>query len=306
MRIRAGRGHACNAIRSRFTPTVVFIFVTNTSSQLLRVLIVDDSEPRRRLLKALLRVAGYEVVAAPDGVAALEILTSERVDAVVSDVKMPRMDGFQLCHTLRRDERWARMPFIFYSSVFTADRAQRLGMDLGATAYLDAKHVRPNEIAAEIHAVVSRVVSAEYRETLMRLHDDLDFARRYHEVVMSSLDAESGAGIRTSIASNVRALDEILARLDAERRALAARTNVTVPRAELRRLKELSQCVGDKLSDPLAVILQGADSLMPAPDDATNEAVVSIRAAVRHINELVRNIARRDASRASEPLPDDE
>ncbi|MBI2160882.1 MAG: response regulator [Candidatus Rokubacteria bacterium] len=259
----------------------------------MRVLVVDDSLPRRRLLTALLGRAGHEVLTAPNGAAALELLEGQSAEAVVSDVKMPRMDGFQLCRALRRDGRWARLPFIFYSSVFIGDRAQELGMDLGATAYLDAKHVPPDQVAKEIDALVNRVVSAEYRETLVRLRDDLEFARRYHQVVLSSLDRH--AGVRDTISSNVNALDEILTRLDAERRALAERTDVTVPVAELNRLKELSDYLGDKINDPLGVILGGADRpATAAPGGATTEAAASVRAAVRRINELVRKMTGRD------------
>ena len=122
----------------------------------MRVLVVDDSLPRRRLFTALLGRAGHEVLTAPNGAAALELLEGEAAEAVVSDVKMPRMDGFQLCRALRRDARWARLPFIFYSSVFIGNRAQEFGRDLGATAYLDAKHVLPDQVAKEIAALVSR------------------------------------------------------------------------------------------------------------------------------------------------------
>jgi CheY-like chemotaxis protein len=261
----------------------------------MRVLVVDDSLPHRRLLTALLSRAGHEVLTAPNGAAALELLESQAVEAVVSDVKMPRMDGFQLCHALRRDRRWARLPFIFYSSVFIGERAQELGRDLGATAYLDAKHVPPEQVAKEIDALVNRVVSAEYRETLVRLRDDLEFARRYHQVVLSSLDTKRYAAARDTISSNVNELDEILTRLDAERRALADRTEVTVPVVELNRLKELSDDLGDKITSPLGVILGSAERGAPAaPSHATNEAVASVRAAVHRINELVRRMTRRD------------
>src|SRR5688572_32633691 len=140
----------------------------------MRILIVDDSSPRRRLLTALFERDGHEAVTATDGEAALALLPSTPVDAVVSDVRMPKMDGFQLCRALRRDPRWAKLPFIFYSSIFTGDRAKELGIDLGATAYLDAKNVPPDQVAKEIDALVSRVVSAEYRETLVRVRDDLE------------------------------------------------------------------------------------------------------------------------------------
>jgi CheY-like chemotaxis protein len=261
----------------------------------MRVLVVDDSPPRRRLLTSLLTGAGHETLMAPNGAAAQELLEVETVDAVVSDVKMPRMDGFQLCHALRRDARWARLPFIFYSSVFIGNRAQELGMDLGATAYLDAKRVPPEQVGKEIDRLVSRIVSAEYREALVRLHDDLEFARRYHAVVLSSLGTAGPGGVRDTISSNVDALDDILSRLDSERRALAKRTDVMVPVEELNRLKELSDYLGDRINTPLGVILGGAPrTASDASSEAATDAAASVRATVRRLNELVRKIARRD------------
>jgi CheY-like chemotaxis protein len=260
----------------------------------LRVLVVDDSASHRRLLTALLGQVGHDVLTAVNGVAALEILAVQPVDAVVSDVKMPRMDGFQFCRALRRDARWVRLPFVFYSSVFIGDRAQALAMDLGATAYLDAKYVRPEQIAKEIDAVVKRVVSADYQTALVRLHDDLEFARRYHQVVMASLDSTRQAGVRASISSNVEALDEILTRLGAERHALAEGIDVTVPVAELNQLKELSEYVGDAINHPLGIILEDTTVARATTDEATMTAAASVRVGVRRINELVRKITGRD------------
>jgi CheY-like chemotaxis protein len=260
----------------------------------MRILVVDDSPPRRRLLTALLTAAGHDVLTAANGTAALELLERETVEAVVSDVKMPIMDGFQLCHALRRDPRWTRLPFIFYSSVFIGNRAQELGMDLGATAYLDAKRVPPEKVGKEIERLVSRIVSAEYRDALVRLHDDLEFARRYHAVVLSSLGT-AHAGVRDTISSNVDALDDILSRLDRERRALARRTDVVVPIEELNRLRELSDYLGDKMNTPLGVILGGATAA-GAPSEAASDAAASVRATVRRLNDLVRRIARRDGA----------
>jgi CheY-like chemotaxis protein len=262
----------------------------------MRVLVVDDSPPRRRLLTSLLGAAGHEVIEAPNGAAALELLDGDAVDAVVSDVKMPRMDGFQLCHTLRRDPRWVRLPFIFYSSVYIGSRAQELGMDLGATAYLDAKRVPPDQVAKEIDRLVSRIVSAEYREALVRLHDDLEFARRYHAVVLSSLGPGGGNGVRDTISSNVDALDDILVRLDTERRALARRADVIVPVEDLNRLKELSDYLGDKINTPLGVLLGGVGAAGPSAEAA--DAAASVRSTVRRLNDLVRKLARRERAGA--------
>jgi CheY-like chemotaxis protein len=257
----------------------------------MRVLVVDDSPARQRLLTALLRQAGHDVVNAGDGAAALDLLARQAVDAVVSDVRMPRMDGFQLCRTLRADGRWKRLPFVFYSSIFIGDRAHELGMDLGATAYLDASHVPPERIAKEIAAVVQRVISAEYRETIVRLSDDVEFTRRYHQVLLSSLDTVRDAGVHGTISSNVDALDEILSRLDRERRNLAARSDVTVQASQLERLKKLSDDLGEQINAPLGVLLQAAGRSGERSAEAS-AAAAKVRAAIGHINELVRRLTK--------------
>ena len=158
----------------------------------------------------------------------------------------------------------------------------------------------PDQIAKEIDTLVHRLASAEYQETLVQLRDDLEFARRYHQVVLSSLAIGGHAGVRETISSNVNALDEILARLDAERSALAGHTDVAVPVVELNRLKELSDYLDDKINHPLGVILEGSNGAATGSRaDATSEAAAGVRAAVRRINELVRTMARPEGAKTT-------
>jgi CheY-like chemotaxis protein len=256
----------------------------------MRILVVDDSSPHRRLLTAIFGRAGHEVVTAGDGAAALELLEREAIDAVVSDVRMPKMDGFQLCRAIRQDPRWRRLPFIFYSSVFIGDPAHAFGKDLGATAYLDAKEIVPAQVAQELERLVARHVREEYDETLGRLLSDVEFARRYHNVVLASL-GEGGEDVRELVAASAKALDEVLSRLDAERRA-ASEVERTVQAAELALLKELGEYLGDRINNPLAVILASAQLLeMKERSTATSEATERIATAVSKINEVVREIA---------------
>ena len=257
------------------------------------ILVVDDSVARRRLLTALFERDGHEVVVATDGEAALAALERDPVDAVVSDVRMPRLDGFQLCRRLRQDRRWARLPFIFYSSIFIGDPAQALGRDVGATAYLDAKDVAPAAMARQLEALVERHVQQEYGETLGRLLDDVEFARRYHQVVLTSLGEGGAEDVKDMVAASAKALDDVVARLAREREALA-RTERTVQSAELRLLKELGEYLGDRINNPLAVILGSAQLLeMKTPTEATLTAAHRINAAVGQINAVVKEIARR-------------
>jgi len=257
----------------------------------MRILIVDDSSPHRRLLTALFGRAGHEVVTAPDGVAALEALEVGAIDAVVSDVRMPKMDGFQLCRTIRQDPRWRRLPFIFYSSVFIGNPAQDFGRDLGATAYLDAKDIAPSQVAGELEKLVDAHVRQQYDETLGRLLSDVEFARRYHQVVLASLGDGSAEGIRELVTESAKALDDVVARLDAERRA-GTDAQRTVQAAELALLRELGEYLGDRINNPLAVILASAQLLeMKEHNAATSEAAERIGTAVAKINAVVREIA---------------
>ena len=258
----------------------------------MRILVVDDSSPHRRMLTAIFGHAGHEVLTASDGEAALAALERERVDAVVSDVRMPKLDGFQLCRALRRDPRWERLPFIFYSSVFIGGPARDLGRDVGATAYLDAKDITPQQMANELERLVDRHVRAEYDATLGRLLDDVDFARRYHQVVLDSLQGAGKHDMRELVAESKRALDSVLSQLDRERQALTERTDRKVEAAELALLKQLGEFLGDRINNPLAVIMASAQLLeMRAPSDATSEAAERITAAVSKINAVVREIA---------------
>jgi CheY-like chemotaxis protein len=257
----------------------------------MRILVVDDSSPHRRLLTALFTRAGHDVLTAPDGAAALELLEHEPINAVVSDVRMPKMDGFQLCRAIRNDPRWQRLPFIFYSSIFIGDPAQNFGRDLGATAYLDAKDIAPDQVARELETLVARHVREEYDETLGRLLSDVEFARRYHQVVLASLAHGGAEDLRELVGASAKALDDVVARLDAERRA-SSDVQHTVEAAELALLKELGEYLGDRINNPLAIILASAQLLeMKERTNATSEAAQRIGAAVSKINEVVREIA---------------
>src|SRR5437762_3886476 len=216
----------------------------------MRILVVDDSSPHRRMLTAIFGHAGHEVLSAADGVAALHALARGPVDAVVSDVRMPKLDGFQLCRAIRRDPRLTRLPFIFYSSVFIGGPARDLGRDVGATAYLDAKDITPQQMASELDRLVARHVRAEYDATLVRLLDDVDFARRYHQVVLDSLHGAGKEQMRDLVAESKRALDSVLSRLDSERQTLAERADRTVEAAQLALLNERREVPGDRIEQP--------------------------------------------------------
>jgi len=99
-------------------------------------LIVDDNELDRDLLRMVLQFNGYDVSAAGNGVEALAVAKSRRPDVIVSDVAMPKMDGFVLCHNWMHDAELRTIPFIFYSANLTLAEDAHVGKALGAARYL--------------------------------------------------------------------------------------------------------------------------------------------------------------------------
>ena len=99
------------------------------------VMVVDDSLTVRKITSRLLAREGYEVILAKDGVDALEQLLEVMPDVILSDVEMPRMDGFDFVRNLRADERLRTLPVIMITSR-TADKHRNYALQIGANHYL--------------------------------------------------------------------------------------------------------------------------------------------------------------------------
>ena len=100
-----------------------------------KILIVEDSLTTRELEKSILENSGYEVETAIDGLDALEKLSFTSFDAIVSDIQMPRMDGFEFCKTLKQNDRLKSIPVIFVTALSREDE-KRKGIQVGAVAYI--------------------------------------------------------------------------------------------------------------------------------------------------------------------------
>lgn len=107
---------------------------TQTSTQQ-KVMVVDDSATIRRFVMYALRARGLQVVTAEDGQEALETLAHTPVDLVITDLNMPKLDGFGLVRAIRSDGDYNSLPVIILSSLSAQDDIDR-GLSLGATAYL--------------------------------------------------------------------------------------------------------------------------------------------------------------------------
>jgi two-component system chemotaxis sensor kinase CheA len=118
-----------------------------------RILVVDDSPTTRALLQNIMEMVGYDVVTAVDGLDAFETLKKEAFDVVVSDVDMPRMDGFELTTSIRADTRNSELPIILVTSLESAEDKEK-GMHAGANAYIVKSTFDQNNLIENIQLLI--------------------------------------------------------------------------------------------------------------------------------------------------------
>jgi two-component system chemotaxis sensor kinase CheA len=99
------------------------------------ILVVEDSITSRMLLVSILQSAGYRVTAVVDGMEAWTLLHTEAFDVIVSDIEMPRMNGFDLTARIRADAQRANQPVVLVTSLDSREDRER-GIDVGANAYI--------------------------------------------------------------------------------------------------------------------------------------------------------------------------
>lgn len=99
------------------------------------ILVVEDSITSRALLKNILESSGYDVTTAVDGIDAYTTLKTAKFDLVVSDVEMPRMDGFDLTAKIRADKKLSALPVVLVTALGLREHRER-GIDVGADAYI--------------------------------------------------------------------------------------------------------------------------------------------------------------------------
>src|SRR5918998_1748127 len=100
------------------------------------VLLVEDNEDKRQLLKVALEMAGYNVVVACDGVEGLQAVESHQPDLIVTDVTMPRMDGYEMVRRVRANPSTRFIPVIIQTALRGEANDVRLGNEVGALGYL--------------------------------------------------------------------------------------------------------------------------------------------------------------------------
>lgn len=117
-----------------------------------RILLVDDSPTILNLLSLVFREQGYEVIQARDGQEALDKLERERVDLIITDVNMPRLDGFALISAVRARPELADLPIVVLTTE-SDPRDRQHGLKRGADLYL-TKPLGPAELVSQVASLL--------------------------------------------------------------------------------------------------------------------------------------------------------
>lgn len=117
-----------------------------------RILVVEDNKNLRTLMSARLKQAGYQAFQAEDGVKALELLETEQVDLIISDIMMPGVDGYQLTEMLRQANY--DMPILMVTAKETFEDKEK-GFRVGTDDYM-VKPINMNEMLLRVEALLRR------------------------------------------------------------------------------------------------------------------------------------------------------
>ena len=153
----------------------------------MRILIVDDAAVNLYILEMLLKGSNYEVVSAVDGMEALERLREGTFDMIISDILMPRMDGFQLCRECRNDPALQEIPFVFYTSTYTEPKDKEFALSLGADRFI----VKPMESKAFLTIIGDTIGGAKpggKTAPQRPVEEEQVYLKEYNERLVSKLE----------------------------------------------------------------------------------------------------------------------
>ena len=134
----------------------------------------------------MLEAEGHVTVEASDGIEALQILNRENMDAVVSDILMPRMDGYRLCYEIRTAQRLRDLPVVIYTSTYTSAHDEKLALDVGADKYLK----KPSPVGAILTALHEAILKEHVAPQPSSPHE-VEVLKEYSDRLVAKLEEKN-------------------------------------------------------------------------------------------------------------------
>ncbi len=205
------------------------------------ILVVEDVDHVRDLLVLTLRFQGYEVIAAADGEEALQRVAQYRPALVITDILMPRLDGYALAYRLRTDPQTQHIPIIFVSATYVTPEDKAFALSLGAARFIE----KPID-TEEFLLTVAEVLAAQRQGEVPQL-DERAFYRGHRQRLEAKLRQKNQQIARlerllpTLSPSQRTAYQAMLEEVLAHRQAI---------RAELKQVYHRLQALGETEDEP--------------------------------------------------------
>ena len=189
------------------------------------LLIVEDVPDILRLLEETLKFKGYRAATARNGQEALEMIRRERPALVITDIMMPKLDGFGLVHRLRIDPETRDIPVIFLTATYVALEDKAFALNIGVTRFIE-KPVNFEKFLETIDQLLTQGIPptptpmseaefyAGYRQRLEQKLNQKNTQIARDERLLSSISAEEQPSIKASIQIAMVERDEIQRLLD--------------------------------------------------------------------------------------------
>jgi CheY-like chemotaxis protein len=198
------------------------------------LLVVEDVPDILVLLDQTLKFKGYRVVTATNGEEALTLIQKERPALIITDILMPKMDGFSLVHRLRLDPSTRNIPVIFLSATYVAPEDKEFALTIGVTRFIE-KPVDMDAFFPVIDSLLSEGAHEEATQPLDEIqfyegykkrlenklrHKNTQIARDRH--LLETLAGSQKQAFKTSLQNTIREREEIQELLDHIRERLDA------------------------------------------------------------------------------------
>lgn len=153
----------------------------------MKVLMVHDNEENLHLFETVLKGSGYEVVSARNGVEALKRLKKDSIDMIISDILMPKMDGFQLCRECKKDDKLRKIPFIIYTATYTEKKDEDFALSLGAEKFI-IKPVEPKVFLKILEGVIEKYAKGPLVAPKRPIEEETIYLSQYNERLIERLE----------------------------------------------------------------------------------------------------------------------
>jgi signal transduction histidine kinase len=246
----------------------------------MKVLVVDDVASNLKLLRVTLEAKGITVGEATDGVAALAMLRGETFDAIISDIFMPRMDGYRLCREIRRDPKLGNLPFIAYTSTYLSPGDEQLAFRSGADRYLH----KPASTEVLLGALAELLQPGGAIRPPSLVPDDPLVMHEYNAVLVRKLEVKS---------LELEDRNEELRLANEQLRALTARNETIRERERMNIAREIHDVLAQDLTRlKIDLVWVAKRAAKPIDEEARDGIAVRIGDAVAQTDAAITTVQR--------------